>query len=171
MDAIYDDDYPPFPNCNPHSIFGNSSTGCAWTEGWAEWFPARVLNDPFFRFEDGTGPNLETPTWNDGNPHGDQAEGRIAGTLIDLSDNNNEGFWDRYGEAEAYGAEFEEIYTTSLDRRCPTRSASTSTVDRPGEGSTGFLARTAVFANTNDYAAYPQRDPAGQRRPSSPVRR
>lgn len=86
MDTLYEDDFPPRPNCSPHSIFGNSSTGCAWTEGWAEWVPVRVLNDPYFRFEDGTGPNLETQTWNDGNPHGDQAEGRIAGTLIDLSD-------------------------------------------------------------------------------------
>ena len=157
MDAIYEDDYPPFPNCNPHFIFGNSSTGCAWTEGWAEWVPARVLVDPFFRWDDGNELNLETPTWNDGNPHGDQAEGRVAGALIDLSDNNNEGFWDRYGEAEAYGAQFEEIYMTSLGSVSDTLNEY-FTVDRP-IGQAGFLARTAVFQNTNDYAARPQRDP------------
>ena len=127
MDALYNDDWPPVTNCNPHNIFGNSSTTCAWTEGWAEWVPARVLNDPFYRWPGGASLNLETPTWNDGNPHGDQNEGRIAGTLIDLSDSANEGYWDRFGEAECYGAGCEETLLASLGPRCPTPSTSTST--------------------------------------------
>ena len=170
MDALYEDDFPPFPNCSPHFIFGNSSTGCAWEEGWAEWVPARVLNDPYFRFEDGTGPNLETPTWNDGNPNGDQAEGRIAGTLIDLSDNTNEGNWDRFGEAEGYGAGFEETILVARTRVSDTL-AEYFTIDRPGIGSMGFPARTAVIANTNDYAAYPNRFPLTNGVELTPARR
>ena len=159
MDAVYNDAFPSAPNCNPHSIFGNSSTGCAWTEGWAEWLPARVLNDPFFRWPSGASLDLENPTWNDGNPHGDQNEGRIAGTLIDLSDSNNEGFWDRYTEDEAYGASHEETFSTALNQVSGTLSEYFNT-DRPADGfDVGYLARTAVFANTNDYAAHPQRDP------------
>ncbi len=155
MDAIYNDDFPPAPNCNPHSIFGTSSTGCAWTEGWAEWVPARALNDPFYRWDDGNFLNLETPGWTSGQAQGDAVEGRIAGTLIDLSDNANEAPWDRYGEAEAYGAEFEEIYATNIIQVSDTLSEYFLT-DRPGEGDTGYLARTAVFANTINYT---QRDP------------
>ncbi len=158
MDALYNDDWPPVTNCNPHSIFGNSSTTCAWTEGWAEWVPARVLNDPFYRWPTGESLNLETPTWNDGNPHGDQNEGRIAGTLIDLSDSANEGYWDRFGEAECYGAGCEETLLVARTRVSDTLSEYFNT-DRPGIGDVGYLARTSVFANTNNYAAHPQRDP------------
>ena len=125
------------------------------SEGWAEWVPAEVLQDPFFRWDNGASLNLETPGWTDGQVQGDTAEGRIAGALIDLSDNTNEAPWDRYGEDEAYGAQFEEIFTTSNLEVSNTFNEYFNT-DRPGEGDTGFLARTAVFANTIDYT---QRDP------------
>lgn len=98
MDETYNDAFPSAPNCNPHFIERASSAGCAWTEGWAEWFPASVYNDPFFRWPDGGSLNLETPNastpgWDDG----DTVEGRVAGALIDISDFNNDGF-DTYGE-------------------------------------------------------------------------
>ena len=82
-------------------------------------------------------------------------EGRIAGALIDLSDNANEAPWDRYGEAEAYGAEYEEIYATNIIQVSDTLSEY-FIADRPGEGDTGYLARAAIFANTIDYT---HRDP------------
>ena len=41
---------PDRPNCNPHRIEKFSSPGCAWTEGFAEWVPASVLKDPYYRF-------------------------------------------------------------------------------------------------------------------------
>lgn len=155
MDAVYDDDYPPFPNCNPHSIFGPSSTGCAWTEGFAEWVPARVLNDPFYRWPDGSELNLETPSWhNFTGAYGDTSEGRIAGALIDLSDTANEAHWDRFSEGGSNAAS-EEIYATFLSDVSDTLNEFFNT-DRPGEGDTGFLARAAVFQNTIDYT---HRDP------------
>jgi len=91
MDDAYDDAYPAFPNCNPHFIPSTSSTGCAFTEGFAEWVPAAVYNDPYFRWPDGGELNLETPTW--GSPgwdNGDAVEGRVAGAMIDIADGANE---------------------------------------------------------------------------------
>ena len=88
MDDVYNDSFPSFPNCSPHFIQGVSSTGCAWTEGFAEWVPAAVLNDPFFRFIGGNNDvNLEnvdvnSADWSDG----DAVEGRVAGAMIDIQD-------------------------------------------------------------------------------------
>jgi hypothetical protein len=99
MDETYNDAFPAAPNCNPHFITAASSAGCAWTEGWAEWFPASVYNNPIFMWPDQSTLNLETPTWNTpGWGNGDTVEGRVAGALIDISDFNSEGPWDVYGE-------------------------------------------------------------------------
>lgn len=156
MDALYDDDFPPAPSCNPHSIFGPSSTGCAWTEGWAEWVPARVLNDPFYRWPDGASLDLENEGWTTfTGAYGDTSEGRIAGALIDLSDSNNEGPWDRYTEGGGSAAS-EEIFTTQYTKQVSDTLNEYFNVDRPGEGDTGYLARAALFQNTVDYT---NRDP------------
>ncbi|MGW0433536.1 hypothetical protein ACWDV4_13490 [Micromonospora sp. NPDC003197] len=99
MDDIYNDAYPAFPNCSPHYVQRTSSTGCAWTEGWAEWFPATVLNDPFYRWPSGAYLDLENTTWGtSGWDNGDAVEGRVAAAMIDITDSTNEGSWDRYGE-------------------------------------------------------------------------
>jgi hypothetical protein len=146
MDETYNDSFPSAPNCNPHTIQGASSAGCAWTEGWAEWFPASVYNDPFFRWPDGGSLNLETPTfgtpgWN----NGDTVEGRVAGSLIDISDFNNDGS-DTYGEG-APGA----IWTTFSNHRSTTFANFWS--QRAGDGfnvsDPGALA--SLFQNTIDY--------------------
>jgi hypothetical protein len=97
MDDVYDDNLPSAPNCNPHSIQGTSSAGCAWVEGFAEWVPATVFNDPTFRWPNGAALDLEGPTWGNGWGEGDTTEGRVAGALIDLTDANNEGT-DRFSE-------------------------------------------------------------------------
>jgi Ca2+-binding RTX toxin-like protein len=156
MDALYNDDWPPVTNCNPHSIFGPSSTTCAWTEGWAEWVPARVLDDPFYRWPDGASLDLENEGWSTfTGAYGDTSEGRIAGTLIDLSDSNNEAYWDRYTEGGGNAASEEIIATMEAGQVSDTLNEYFN-VDRPGEGDTGYLARAAVFQNTIDYT---NRDP------------
>ncbi|MFJ8297163.1 hypothetical protein ACIQ9R_14980 [Streptomyces sp. NPDC094447] len=91
MDDVYEDAYPPFPNCSPHSLHRASSAGCAWTEGWPTFFAATALRDYFFRWEDGRILDLENATWGTALPgrvweNGDLVEGRVAGALIDLSD-------------------------------------------------------------------------------------
>ncbi|MET9375684.1 hypothetical protein ABZX98_16235 [Streptomyces sp. NPDC002992] len=91
MDDVYEDDFPPAPNCSPHYIHRASSEGCAWTEGLATWFGATVLDDPTFRWPDGRTRDLEGPTW--GTPdwdNGDTVEGRVLGAMIDLGDGANE---------------------------------------------------------------------------------
>jgi hypothetical protein len=146
MDETYNDSFPSAPNCNPHTIQGATSAGCAWTEGWAEWFPASVYNDPFFRWPDGASLNLETPTWGTaGWNNGDTVEGRVAGSLIDISDFNNDGS-DTYGEG-APGA----IWTTFSNHRSTTFANFWS--QRAGDGfnvsDPGALA--SLFQNTIDY--------------------
>ena len=101
MDDVYNDAMPPSPNCNPHNIDATSSAGCAWVEGWAEWFPCTVYNDPYYRWPSGASLNLELQVWGNGWGEGDTTEGRVAGALIDITDSFNEVTWDRYSEGSA----------------------------------------------------------------------
>lgn len=104
MYDVYEGAFPSAPNCNPHTIQGSYSQGCGWTEGFAEWFPAMVYNDPFFRWADGGSLNLENPTWGtSGWSNGDWPEGRVAGAMIDISDSANESPWDRRSDGSFAG--------------------------------------------------------------------
>ncbi|WP_083936896.1 hypothetical protein [Longispora albida] len=92
MDDVYEDDFPRAPKCSPHYIPRTSSTGCAWTEGFATWFAVAVLDDPYFRWPNGASLNVEDPTWGTANwDNGDRVEGRVLGSLLDLVDSTNEG--------------------------------------------------------------------------------
>ena len=94
MDDVYEDDMPP-SNCPAHDIPVAANAICAWVEGFAEWLPAQVYNNPIYLYPSGRIENLETPSWTTGSyDDGDTVEGRIAGTLIDISDSTNERFWD-----------------------------------------------------------------------------
>ncbi len=104
MDDVYNDSFPPSPNCNPHTVQGASSTGCAWAEGFAEWVPASVMNDPFYRWASGSSLNLETPTWGTATwSSGDTVEGRVAGAMIDISDSAlaTSDSWDLWSESQS----------------------------------------------------------------------
>jgi len=76
--------YWPITHCpNPHSIDEFSHPNCAWTEGWANFFPLAVQNEPNFELGNGDDENLETKTW--GTPNwddGDGVEGRVAGLFL-----------------------------------------------------------------------------------------
>ncbi len=152
MDALYDDNYPATPNCGTvHSIFSPTSPGCAWVEGWALWVAVRVLNDPVFTLPDGSGFNLETPTWtNFTSAYGDTVEGRVAAALIDLSDSTNEAHWDRFSEGGSDAAS-EEIYKTAQLKQVSTSLFDYFGVDRVGEAENGNFARSALYQNTIDY--------------------
>ncbi len=93
----------PWPDCWTHYIFGINSNQCAWTEGWADFLALAVNSDPCYNFTPnkcgGTADqdyyNLEIHSRADDPaqfPWGDSVEGRIAATLYDLYDNENEGF-------------------------------------------------------------------------------
>jgi hypothetical protein len=87
-------------SCLQHSIFVRSSQLCAWDEGWSDFLPLAVNGDACFDFQSGpcTGSadfdhfNLETHARGDGQPEGDDVEGRVAGTLYDMFDSTNDGY-------------------------------------------------------------------------------
>ena len=144
MDDVYDDDFPPAPSCNPHSIQGATSQGCAWTEGFAEWFPSTVYNDPYFRWPSGASLNLETNRWGDTWATGDTVEGRVAGALIDLTDAANETPWDRTTEGSTPTW---DVFTHGVQD-----TFSQYFGQRLGRGwSTGVPTRSTLFQNTIDY--------------------
>src|SRR5262249_12667889 len=136
-----------------------SSAGCAWTEGFAEWVPASVLNDPFFRWPSGASLDLENVTWGTaGWDTGDTAEGHIAGAMIDISDCNNELFWDRTCEGDPSNQ-----WTTFLNQHSDTFNEYFN-FDRAAMGfdTSNAGARAAVYQNTIDYTF---RDPLGNNVP------
>lgn len=147
MDDVYEDDYPPFPNCNPHFINSNSSTGCAWTEGFAEWLPALVMGDKLFRWPSGATLDFENRTWGYGGHEGDQAEGNVAAAMIDISDAENEGPWDT-ANLGFPGSQ----YTTFLNQLSDTFSEFV-TIDMPAQGFpfADATVASAVYQNTIDY--------------------
>ncbi len=69
--------------CLNHDVWTVEEPLCAWTEGWADYFPMAVSGLSSYDWKD-----LETPTWGDGHPLGDTVEGRVAGALYDLFDDN-----------------------------------------------------------------------------------
>jgi hypothetical protein len=88
--------------CYSHNLFTEESESCAWSEGWADFYPLPANGDTCFDY--GIGPcgagggvyeNLESRNRNDyppSFPWGDIVEGRVAGALYDLFDSTNEGY-------------------------------------------------------------------------------
>ena len=96
MDALYADNFPSSPNCNPHSIPDPYSAGCGWTEGFATYIADWVYNDPNYRWPSGAVLNEETPTWGSGGwSNGDWPEGRVTGALWDIRDSADEASLER----------------------------------------------------------------------------
>ncbi len=85
MYKIYGDYIPPAPNCSGHIWGKDSSLGCAWVEGWANFLQAAIQNDSFYDdTEDQTlHINFEPPA-----PSADHAEdeGAVAASLWDIFD-------------------------------------------------------------------------------------
>jgi hypothetical protein len=88
----------------------------AWVEGWAEFFPLAVNNDPIYHqakvgsieqnydVESNTG--YDGVTW----ASGDQCEGRVAGALWDIKDDINDGY-------DAYYFGFDPIWNTFSSKK------------------------------------------------------
>jgi hypothetical protein len=79
-----------------HTIQKISNSTTAWAEGWADFFPLAVFNNPVFTWANAThyiNINLEAPTWcwsQYGWDSGDEVEGRVAGALWDIYDSQND---------------------------------------------------------------------------------
>ncbi|GAA1894946.1 hypothetical protein GCM10009837_16150 [Streptomyces durmitorensis] len=108
MADVYEDNRPPaIDNCSPHAMDTRSSKGCAWVEGFANFYPMAIFNNDNYRgwhVEDTAGYNT-----------GDDTEGRVTGSLWDLMDPSGERYWD-YHQESAKNA----IWDTLLDRRSNT---------------------------------------------------
>jgi len=95
-------------DCFNHNIYSIKDQYCAWSEGWADFYPLAVNDDPCYDFDIGpcTGMpderyyNLETHSRDDlwPFPWGDSVEGRVAGSFYDLFDFN----WPIEGYDDAY---------------------------------------------------------------------
>ncbi|WP_210590491.1 hypothetical protein [Streptomyces sp. GESEQ-35] len=110
MDDVYQGYEPDIgPGCLNHEVGGEEKAECAWVEGFADFY-GTMVTDLFGH----TAPfDFDTPTW--GDPanwaNGPNVEGRIAGALRDLIDDDDEAYWDDFGEGEA------NVWEVFLDHR------------------------------------------------------
>ncbi|MFI8460007.1 RICIN domain-containing protein [Kitasatospora sp. NPDC085464] len=89
MHRLYDGRFPVVTNCSPHYIALASSGSCAWTEGFADSAAAYLLGDNRYVWPDGSSyPFTYTTGWNTG----DQVQGNVDGSLLDLW-KNLDGGW------------------------------------------------------------------------------
>ncbi len=101
MDDLYNDAFPDHPNCVEHFLEITTNAGCAWVEGFADWFALTANHSNFFRWPTGESVDLESPTWGSNFANGDTNEARVVGALLDIADFTNEGLWDRSSEGTA----------------------------------------------------------------------
>jgi len=148
---------PPHPNCNPHHIETISSAGCAWTEGWADFFPLAVNNDPIYHLEReylssipiDTDYDIENGTgaWQNAwaaFAAGDTCEGRVAGALWDLKDDtpNEVSDWYSFG--------FNPIWNAMVNNRAVVNNFNEFWNIWLGQGNS-FYAANCLLQNTIDY--------------------
>ncbi|MFI6073899.1 hypothetical protein ACIA5C_20225 [Actinoplanes sp. NPDC051343] len=146
MDDVYSDAFPSAPSCFPHpDIAVSSSAGCAWTEGFADWFGMAVYHDNFYHFRDGSVRNLDDQGWSDAAARGDTVEMRVTGAMLDIQDSANEPIWDRSSEG------FGNLWFTFTHHVSPNFSAfwNSRIADGFNVSDTGALA--SVYQNTIDY--------------------
>ncbi|MER7582620.1 ricin-type beta-trefoil lectin domain protein [Kitasatospora sp. NPDC097691] len=91
MNRLYNGMFPKSDNCSSHYIPTVSSETCAWTEGFADSVAAYVLGDNRYVFSNGTSTEF---TYGNGWQVGDQVQGNVDGSLLDLW-RNVDGDWDR----------------------------------------------------------------------------
>jgi hypothetical protein len=145
--------WPSTPNCNPHIIQQTSSRGCAWTEGWAEFLPMVVNDDPRFYWPDGSSLNLESPTWGSfGWDQGDDVEGRVAGALWDMFDNRNDGD-DTYGTRQ-----FANFWSVLKHTNSTTFSSWFGWWILTGQSNVGWGPVMSIYQNTIEYRNGPAND-------------
>ncbi|MFZ3070682.1 MAG: hypothetical protein WA110_06135 [Anaerolineaceae bacterium] len=82
--------------CFHHEVFTEEDEVCAWYEGWADFIPLIVNGDTCYDSDNiiCSGYDIEDHGYYDSSEYdrGDRVEGRVAGMLYDLFDNENEDF-------------------------------------------------------------------------------
>jgi hypothetical protein len=92
-----------YTGCLIHYMFTSSNLNCAWSEGWANFFPLAVNGNQCYDFTENPCSGTANQDYYDLEAHsradnpgqftwGDQVEGRVAGSLYDFYDYNSEGF-------------------------------------------------------------------------------
>ncbi len=138
---------------NPHYVQLSSHVNCAWTEGWANFLPLAVNNDPVYRWADGSSLNLENPTWGSFTwDEGDDVEGRVAGALWDILDTSNEND-DQYSDGGIIN-----IWDTLYHQNDNNFSQYWSAWKSRGHNNTSAGPVMSIFQNTIDYRNGPAND-------------
>ncbi|MBN2239659.1 MAG: hypothetical protein JW712_07785 [Dehalococcoidales bacterium] len=150
--------YSTYPSSNygqdgTHSMFRNETETVAWKEGWAHFWALAVTGDSEFYYPSyDVGIDVEDPTWiTYGNPggypeyvssEGDWVEGRVAGTLWDIYDSDDDGF-------DTYNGNFDQIWDafTANDAE----NFAEFWQDLRNEVSSEYSAVRAILQNTIDY--------------------
>lgn len=89
MQRLYNGWWPTITNCSPHFVNLVSSGSCAWAEGFADSTAAYLLGDYRYVWPDGSSyPFTYTTGWNTG----DQVQGNVDGSLLDLWNNVDSGW-------------------------------------------------------------------------------
>ncbi len=146
MYNIYGNYMPPFPNCDPHYLMGASSTGCGWTEGWAQTWHCWTTNDPIRSYPGGGGVDLEAATWGDGYDQGDQVEGRVAGAIWDITDSTNDGY-------DTYDGDWADVWDVMWNVNCDTFADFWTQWKARGHAKHGPVA--CLYQCTIDYNTWP----------------
>ncbi|MFC0430475.1 ricin-type beta-trefoil lectin domain protein [Kutzneria buriramensis] len=89
MHRLYNGWWPTITNCNPHYINLASSRTCSWTEAFADSTAAYLLGDYRYVFPNGSSYSF---TYTTGWHTGDQVQGNVDGSLLDLW-RNVDGGW------------------------------------------------------------------------------
>jgi hypothetical protein len=147
MNSLYG--YIP-PTMEEHSINLRSDSTTAWAEGWANFYPLIVFNDPIFTWSNGThyaNINLETPHWcSSGWDDGDEVEGRVAGALWDIYDSQNDNapwYYDSFSDG------FQRIWNIMHTTPCDTFHEFWQAWNTSGYPKQQAL--MAIFQNSIDY--------------------
>lgn len=146
-------------SCWNHNFFVETDVNCAWSEGWAEFLPLVVNGDHCFDF--GIVPctgvwdidyfDLENHGQGDDDPTGDIVEGRIAGALLDIYDDTDDGYDSIYYELDPI------VYFTLLTN--PVKSSLQAFWEaysqfRGDHNNHGLV--KAIYQNTIDYDTPPR---------------
>ncbi|MCX6388599.1 MAG: hypothetical protein NTX07_07720, partial [Solirubrobacterales bacterium] len=147
----------PAHSCpSPHWAWVNEERGCAWTEGWPNWYAAAVSGIP-----DLDGYRIPpTPVANDNfgwanytsAARGANVENRIASALWDIGDSNNEGVWDRMSTGD------QVLWDAFRIDKPQDWEGMIAALSQEGVDTTSSDFRSTLYGNTIDMASNPFRD-------------
>lgn len=150
----------PITYCpSPHYINLYSHPNCGWTEGWADFFPLacqsweRTLYDSVFEWGTGSWIDLEPPTWGtSGWDNGEGVEGRVAGALLDIFDQQSDGYdiWARTHGSFPHA--FAEIWDTLRNGGHHNNIDEYMVAWKTRGHTVGMLLAASLWQNTIDYA-------------------